>query len=221
MWPPLVDWCLCISDYFIPQIPTASPVPYSLALPSPSSSSPSLSLSPPSPNTKPSPDLLYLSGLQGVCFGQPQSVSQLDLLTRVLTQRALAHTQSHDAAALDSGPLDLTSLSSPLHYNNIKQDPHDTTDAVHDIPRVAATSSTQNGGLTHVCQRCGKGYGVRRSLHRHQKFECGVEPKFECPVCNKKCTHKFNLKQHMLSHHKYGMGLLQEGHMPSAQANFP
>ncbi|KAK4289230.1 hypothetical protein Pmani_037790 [Petrolisthes manimaculis] len=206
--------------YLIPQFSAASPLPYTLALPSPSSSSPSLSLSPPSPNTKPSPDLLYMSGLKGVGFGQPHSISQLELLTRVLTHRAMAHSHPHDSAAFDSGPLDLTSLS-PLHHSTVKQDPHNTNSAVLDIPRVAATSSTHNGGLIHVCQRCGKGYGVRRSLHRHQKFECGVEPKFECPVCNKKCTHKFNLKQHMLSHHKYGVEHLQDEQMPSTQATFP
>ncbi|KAK7081878.1 hypothetical protein SK128_026200, partial [Halocaridina rubra] len=69
---------------------------------------------------------------------------------------------------------------------------------------TGSSNTTNSGGLglVYTCQRCGKAYGVRRSLHRHQKFECGVEPKFVCPVCNKRCTHKFNLKQHILSHHK-------------------
>lgn len=54
-------------------------------------------------------------------------------------------------------------------------------------------------GIYH-CQKCGKSYSRAHSLNRHVKFECGVEPQFECPICHKKSKHKHNLLLHMRIH---------------------
>ncbi|CAO1421974.1 unnamed protein product [Diamesa tonsa] len=48
-------------------------------------------------------------------------------------------------------------------------------------------------GGAYSCSRCGNSYARPHSLNRHIRFECGVEPKFECPVCHKKSKHKHNL----------------------------
>lgn len=208
--------------------PTPSGKPYDpltqLASPSPPPSSTSIpsspiqfTVSPPSPSVKPPPDLVYLTGLRGMGLGHHQSVSRLELLTRALAHRALADSPRSEKFL----PLNLSPVSS-IHHTDIKPIPNlnhsfNSNSSLNNnhlnsnsssgggslgVPLVQSTSNF-HGGMVHTCQRCGKTYGVRRSLHRHQKFECGVEPKFMCPVCNKKCTHKFNLKQHMLSHHKY------------------
>lgn len=50
------------------------------------------------------------------------------------------------------------------------------------------------------CPRCGNTYSRYHSLRRHMRFECGVEPKFECPICHKKTKHKHNLLLHMRTH---------------------
>ncbi|GLV34651.1 longitudinals lacking [Carabus blaptoides fortunei] len=50
------------------------------------------------------------------------------------------------------------------------------------------------------CARCGNTYSRQHSLKRHMRFECGVEPRFECPVCHKKSKHKHNLLLHMRIH---------------------
>uniref|UniRef100_A0A182JN21 C2H2-type domain-containing protein n=1 Tax=Anopheles atroparvus TaxID=41427 RepID=A0A182JN21_ANOAO len=55
-------------------------------------------------------------------------------------------------------------------------------------------------GGTYSCARCGNSYARPHSLNRHIRFECGVEPKFECPVCHKKSKHKHNLVLHMRTH---------------------
>uniref|UniRef100_A0A4Y0BMX2 BTB domain-containing protein n=1 Tax=Anopheles funestus TaxID=62324 RepID=A0A4Y0BMX2_ANOFN len=55
-------------------------------------------------------------------------------------------------------------------------------------------------GGTYSCTRCGNSYARPHSLNRHIRFECGVEPKFECPVCHKKSKHKHNLVLHMRTH---------------------
>lgn len=61
-----------------------------------------------------------------------------------------------------------------------------------------ATVTTPGGAYT--CTRCGNSYARPHSLNRHIRFECGVEPKFECPVCHKKSKHKHNLVLHMRTH---------------------
>ncbi|KAG5670099.1 hypothetical protein PVAND_000382 [Polypedilum vanderplanki] len=50
------------------------------------------------------------------------------------------------------------------------------------------------GGAPYSCSRCGNTYARPHSLNRHIRFECGVEPKFECPVCHKKSKHRQVLK---------------------------
>lgn len=54
----------------------------------------------------------------------------------------------------------------------------------------------------YSCSRCGNVYTRPHSLNRHIKFECGVEPQFECPICHKKSKHKHNLVLHMRTHQK-------------------
>ncbi|XP_076238203.1 longitudinals lacking protein, isoforms A/B/D/L-like [Calliopsis andreniformis] len=54
----------------------------------------------------------------------------------------------------------------------------------------------------YSCPRCGNAYVRLHSLNRHIRFECGVEPRFECPICHKKSKHKHNLILHMRTHQK-------------------
>jgi len=58
------------------------------------------------------------------------------------------------------------------------------------------------GNRDYYCTRCGNAYTRPHSLNRHIKFECGVEPQFECPICHKKSKHKHNLLLHMRTHQK-------------------
>lgn len=57
-----------------------------------------------------------------------------------------------------------------------------------------------SGGGAFMCKQCGNSYARPHSLNRHIRFECGVEPKFECPICHKKSKHKHNLVLHMRTH---------------------
>ncbi|XP_043486079.1 ichor-like [Polistes fuscatus] len=59
-----------------------------------------------------------------------------------------------------------------------------------------------NYGTMYSCLRCGNAYTRPHSLNRHIRFECGVEPQFECPICHKKSKHKHNLLLHMRTHQK-------------------
>lgn len=64
---------------------------------------------------------------------------------------------------------------------------------------TGGSNQTTPGGA-YSCHRCGNSYARPHSLNRHIRFECGVEPKFECPVCHKKSKHKHNLVLHMRTH---------------------
>lgn len=66
------------------------------------------------------------------------------------------------------------------------------------IPSLAPLTPVMGGAYT--CERCGNSYARPHSLNRHKRFECGVEPKFECPICRKKSKHKHNLVLHMRTH---------------------
>ncbi|CAD7014691.1 transcriptional repressor scratch 1 [Ceratitis capitata] len=67
------------------------------------------------------------------------------------------------------------------------------------IAAIASGSAGTFGGA-YTCERCGNSYARPHSLNRHMRFECGVEPKFECPICHKKSKHKHNLVLHMRTH---------------------
>jgi len=52
---------------------------------------------------------------------------------------------------------------------------------------------------------CGHSYiGAYRkqNLKRHLLFECGVEPKFQCYLCQKRFRHKSSMNTHLLIIHK-------------------
>jgi hypothetical protein len=55
---------------------------------------------------------------------------------------------------------------------------------------ISLTPIPTNVGAPYSCSRCGNTYARPHSLNRHIRFECGVEPKFECPVCHKKSKHR-------------------------------
>lgn len=56
---------------------------------------------------------------------------------------------------------------------------------------------TGMGKRVWKCGRCGNSYNYKSSLTRHQKMECGQEPKHMCPICWKMYTYKHVLKDHM------------------------
>ncbi|XP_014274255.1 protein abrupt [Halyomorpha halys] len=52
------------------------------------------------------------------------------------------------------------------------------------------------------CEDCNKFYRSKTSLNLHKRWECGKEPKFACPYCEKKTHQKGNLKVHIISRHR-------------------
>ncbi|PSN32894.1 hypothetical protein C0J52_13316 [Blattella germanica] len=48
-----------------------------------------------------------------------------------------------------------------------------------------------------ICKSCGKVYRWKRTLQYHVRFECGKEPKFQCPYCPLKSKRKGNIAAHI------------------------
>uniref|UniRef100_A0A1B0CV33 C2H2-type domain-containing protein n=1 Tax=Lutzomyia longipalpis TaxID=7200 RepID=A0A1B0CV33_LUTLO len=98
-----------------------------------------------------------------------------------------------------------TASTSLVHEPTVVPPPHQhsatltpSLSALRGVRLLGANLTTPGGAYT--CNRCGNSYARPHSLNRHIRFECGVEPKFECPVCHKKSKHKHNLVLHMRTH---------------------
>lgn len=64
------------------------------------------------------------------------------------------------------------------------------------------TFITPEGLESFVCNICKKTYKYISTLKTHQKFECNMEPKFQCPVCPFKTKRKGNLNSHLSFKHR-------------------
>lgn len=54
---------------------------------------------------------------------------------------------------------------------------------------------------TFKCPKCTKLYITVGNLNMHLKYECGVEPKFQCSFCPHRSKLKGNLMKHILLKH--------------------
>ncbi|XP_071634178.1 uncharacterized protein [Temnothorax longispinosus] len=52
-----------------------------------------------------------------------------------------------------------------------------------------------------ACSRCGRSYTLKKSLKRHEHWECGKEPQFKCPFCPQRSKHKSNWQRHIRKWH--------------------
>jgi len=55
---------------------------------------------------------------------------------------------------------------------------------------------------SYQCPNCYRLYTYSRGLARHIKYECGVEWKFPCVMCNRPFKRKEHLRRHMIFIHK-------------------
>ncbi|XP_017799488.1 PREDICTED: zinc finger protein 37-like [Habropoda laboriosa] len=104
---------------------------------------------------------------------------------------------------------------------NVDDDEYSAAHSGNDTNELVASKKTRENGCAeasltgnhansnvrdlsiYTCPRCGNAYTRPHSLNRHIRFECGVEPQFECHICHKKSKHKHNLVLHMRTHQKH------------------
>lgn len=52
------------------------------------------------------------------------------------------------------------------------------------------------------CQRCGKEYKYRYTFLRHTQYECGREPKIQCPYCSVRTKQRGHIYRHIRRSHQ-------------------
>ncbi|KAG7205713.1 hypothetical protein KM043_007662 [Ampulex compressa] len=58
-----------------------------------------------------------------------------------------------------------------------------------------------SGKMSYHCPRCNAGYTYKKTLKTHMKYDCGKEPRFKCPYCNKRDKCSSNIYKHVRVRH--------------------
>ncbi|XP_076383110.1 zinc finger Y-chromosomal protein 2 [Megalopta genalis] len=59
----------------------------------------------------------------------------------------------------------------------------------------------QSAKMSYHCPRCNAGYTYKKTLKTHMKYDCGKEPRFKCPYCNKRDKCSSNIYKHVRMRH--------------------
>lgn len=133
------------------------------------------------------------SGKSGVCMAQNMN-SDLMLDDLYQGQNVLP---SHGGNVETGCPVDYTAQQNWMATSG--ECAVSVSSAVSD-KKQAEMSTNKNGGF--CCPRCRRVYRWKKSLNLHLKYECGTEPKFQCPYCFFKAKRKWSLKQHVWVKHQ-------------------
>jgi len=68
--------------------------------------------------------------------------------------------------------------------------------------KINRKAENPNNKQSFKCQKCGKCYNWNYNLNRHMRFECGIENRFECSLCQKRFPYKQNAAIHLKRKHK-------------------
>ncbi|KAJ8894863.1 hypothetical protein PR048_000170 [Dryococelus australis] len=131
----------------------------------------------------------------------------------ILASESVPPTEENCALDCDMKPLviaDLPALVSTVSRFSLHIDSQKWMSSGMESHVVADHGSSAysyvNAGLlgpqkNFPCSRCGKSYDYKRNLWRHQKYECGKQPLFQCPFCPTKTSHKCHLMTHIRNIH--------------------
>jgi len=84
--------------------------------------------------------------------------------------------------------------------------PYNSTDYTYEehVMRLSATAAiARQKKMKIICpNKCGRSYKRMEHMKRHLAHECGIDPKYECQVCQRKFVYIFSMKKHMSQMHK-------------------
>ncbi|XP_032662878.1 histone-lysine N-methyltransferase PRDM9-like [Odontomachus brunneus] len=69
------------------------------------------------------------------------------------------------------------------------------------LPLLSRGQATPTHEQRYMCGECGKGYKWMDNLRRHQRLECGKQPKYNCKFCMKNFYRRYELTNHMNMKH--------------------
>ncbi|XP_029036919.1 longitudinals lacking protein-like isoform X19 [Osmia bicornis bicornis] len=135
-------------------------------------------------------------GVVGSVAGAPGTTDEVFLAAQ---EAAQAHRDSQGRPL--SGSYDTTAgVLDMLRANMEYWDPNDAKKNEEDHP-------WHSGKMSYHCPRCNAGYTYKKTLKTHMKYDCGKEPRFKCPYCNKRDKCSSNIYKHIRVRHD-GMPVL-------------
>ncbi|XP_020288352.1 zinc finger protein CKR1-like [Pseudomyrmex gracilis] len=95
-----------------------------------------------------------------------------------------------------------TNLSSMLGMCTVLMKESESFD--HEEEKPLSTKRRRSGTdiERHTCSRCFKSYVHAWHLNRHTKFECGQEPRVQCPYCSAKMKQRGHVYRHIRQCHR-------------------
>ncbi|XP_029161830.1 longitudinals lacking protein isoform X10 [Nylanderia fulva] len=60
---------------------------------------------------------------------------------------------------------------------------HNSDEARKSSRRIRSRKISSDSMKPFQCQKCGRGFTLKRNKDRHVNYECGHEPRFQCPYC--------------------------------------
>ncbi|XP_014607739.1 PREDICTED: longitudinals lacking protein, isoform G-like isoform X28 [Polistes canadensis] len=126
------------------------------------------------------------SGVVGSVAGAPGTTDEVFLAAQ---EAAQAHRDSQGYNQQVEQQLMTTTLSPNVicKYRPVIDEetrPGNNNEGTHTSIRFRSRHTTGNDDKKPFrCQKCGRGFTLKRNKDRHVNYECGHEPRFQCPYC--------------------------------------
>ncbi|XP_072767119.1 uncharacterized protein [Anoplolepis gracilipes] len=119
-----------------------------------------------------------------------------------LAAQEVAHQAQRDSQ--DVKRIELKIIPKDIHL--VKLEEFHNFDYEHEKPlkstRRRRGEHAQDDIERHTCSRCSKSYKHAWHLKRHTKFECGQEPRVQCPYCSAKMKQRGHVYRHIRQCHR-------------------
>ncbi|XP_015436228.1 PREDICTED: longitudinals lacking protein, isoforms A/B/D/L isoform X5 [Dufourea novaeangliae] len=140
-------------------------------------------------------------GVVGSVAGAPGTTDEVFLAAQ---EAAQAHRDSQDDIKRIKLETDLENLCSVVleESNDYDCDEDDEDEDEKPLNARRRRSNTLRDIERHTCSRCSKSYIHAWHLKRHTKFECGQEPKVQCPYCEARMKQRGHVYRHIRQCHR-------------------
>jgi len=88
-----------------------------------------------------------------------------------------------------------------IYIDSTRRQPIVTSAITTHWPDSAAVQSSPIVKKKFYCPRCNSGYTRLSDMKTHCQFQCGKEPRYECPYCTKKAKFSSNMYVHVRRMH--------------------
>ncbi|XP_008207163.1 zinc finger protein 771-like [Nasonia vitripennis] len=94
---------------------------------------------------------------------------------------------------------DSVELDTPKHVPNPLNSSPVSEDFYRQQKTVVVVPQPQNKPFG--CPKCSRSFTVKGNMTRHLKYECGQQPRFQCPYCDFRSKQTSNVMSHIRTKH--------------------